>query len=318
MRTVIEINRLPSGFFEETNPGEGSMPINRQSLRLVAQLCAYLSIAGCSAPEDPIAPPDAASGDAIHKPPTGDDWKPFLTMDWSLPPASEKTTDQDFTADRDYYIAAIKPIDPTGTHHIVILRPGDFHDVLFVSVIGTPALYFPAGKVLHIRAGEKITLQVHRFNGSDKAIEGRSGVAIIESQGSDAFEEVNIFTPAVTTLDLPPGQETTVKGSCTVPSDKTFFAVGPHMHQLGTHIRIAFEHGATTQMLYDRDFSFNEQPFLSMTPPVQAHAGDKITVECTYFNSTPGTVHWGTSTTDEMCQGMLYQFPVSSSAYCTQ
>jgi hypothetical protein len=264
-------------------------------------------VAGCGADADPFP-----------KTGPGADWTPFLTMDWQLPAASENTTDKELTVDRDYYISAIKPIDPTGTHHIVIQRPGPVHDVLFVSVVGTPPFQFPAGKGLHLRAGEKISLQVHRFNGSDGPIKGTSGVAIMETEPSATFEEVNIFTPAVTTLDLPPGVETSAKGSCTVTSDKTFFAVGPHMHQIGTHIKIGFEHAGSAQMLYDEDFSFNSQPFVALSPPIQAHAGDKLTVECTYFNSTSATVHWGTSTTDEMCQGMLYQFPVSSSAYCTQ
>ncbi len=96
------------------------------------------------------------------------------------------------------------------------------------------------------------------------------------------------------------------------------FAIGPHMHQLGTHIRSAYiPKGATTQMtILDENFRFNEQAFVPLKA-ISAHAGDQITVDCQWNNTTPLTVHWGGDANQEMCSVFVYRYPAGDSSYCT-
>ena len=42
-----------------------------------------------------------------------------------------------------------------------------------------------------------------------------------------------------------------------------------------------------------------------------AKAVDQVTVKCTYDNSTDGTVTFGEDTTNEMCIGVLFYYPLA-------
>jgi hypothetical protein len=108
-------------------------------------------------------------------------------------------------------------------------------------------------------------------------------------------------------LSIPPGENTQV-GSCTMEQDLTLLTVSPHMHQLGTHMKVEAVRAAGNQVVHDLPYDFYDQK-LYVLEPVAMQKDDKIEVSCGYNNTTGGTVKFGDSSTKEMCFATMYRYP---------
>jgi hypothetical protein len=252
------------------------------------------------------------AGDAV--------WTELITADWELSPGSEKTSDlHSITVDHDIYVGGIRPIAPTGTHHTLLALNGlNAGNVIYASGLGTNAVMFPPGVGLKIAAGETVVLQLHLFNPSASVLGGLSGIEIVEVAAEDVTAEADLFLPGPLDLTIPPNQQHTQSGTCTVNQAASFFAVFPHMHQLGSHLKTTLTTGGTPQVLHDGDYEFEHQAFISFAP-IAVSPGDTITTECTWDNTTSDTIGWGESSTTEMCFSILYRYPAQGGEnFCTQ
>ena len=95
------------------------------------------------------------------------------------------------------------------------------------------------------------------------------------------------------------------------------FAVFPHMHTLGTAISMSITPaGSTTpDTIINQSWDFGSQGVYPVSGA--AAQGDQLNVTCTFDNTTDDTVHFGESTTDEMCLGVFYYYPATvASQYC--
>jgi hypothetical protein len=82
----------------------------------------------------------------------------------------------------------------------------------------------------------------------------------------------------------------------------------PHMHKLGTHMKTVINRaGGGEETVVDMPFMFLDQREY-MVPNV-VHPGDTLTTTCTWQNTTPANVGFGTSTTDEMCYNFVLSYP---------
>jgi Copper type II ascorbate-dependent monooxygenase, C-terminal domain len=98
--------------------------------------------------------------------------------------------------------------------------------------------------------------------------------------------------------------------------DVTLFGIGPHMHQLGVHMKaVAHSSLMGDVVLSDKPYDFEVQTVYPLTTEVRMKAGDTITVECTYLNATGKTVVFGESTLDEMCFAGTYGYPAGEGAF---
>lgn len=244
-------------------------------------------------------------------------WRALVTKSWSLAPGEERTSDIAIeTLAGELVVGGIRPIAPVGTHHTVLGRGGTTSsNIIYASGVGTNELRFPAGTGLRLTADTVIFLQLHIFNLTDAPIAGTSGVEVLVVEPNEVTDEVDLFLPGPTDLSIPPNKETTVTGTCTVREPQTVFALFPHMHQLGTHFKTTFTVGGVDQVIHNGGYAFDEQAFLPIGPTVMS-AGDKITTECTWNNTTSQTVTWGESSTTEMCFSILYRFPTRPGESC--
>jgi hypothetical protein len=95
--------------------------------------------------------------------------------------------------------------------------------------------------------------------------------------------------------------------------DVTLFAVGPHMHQLGTHMKVIAESSVAGDVtVHDAAYSFYEQRLYEIDA-VQMEQGDTVRVSCSYDNDTGSTVTLGDSSTEEMCFATMYRYPAFGS-----
>jgi hypothetical protein len=244
-------------------------------------------------------------------------WQPLITKGWTLEPGGENTSDIAIdTLTADMIVGGIRPIAPAGTHHTVLGRGGtESGNIIYASGVGTNELTFPTGIGLRLTADTLIFLQLHIFNLTDEPISGTSGIEVLVVEPGEVTQEVDLFLPGPTELALPPNQESTVTGTCTVSSAQTLFALFPHMHQLGSHFKTTLTMGGVDTVIHDSGYAFDEQAFLEVGP-FELSAGDKIKTDCTWNNTTPGTIGWGESSTTEMCFSILYRFPARAGEFC--
>ena len=104
-----------------------------------------------------------------------------------------------------------------------------------------------------------------------------------------------------------------------ISSNRKIYGSTPHMHQLGTKVSIWHTSAATKvkTKLSDRAlWDFDNQTTDWLSPPIEAKAGDTISISCTfdvnlrsllpmYKDMTPNYIVWGEGTRDEMCLGII-------------
>ncbi len=260
-----------------------------------------------SADDDPS--PDAPVVDP-------DSWMPLITKGWELAPGGEKTSDLAIdTTDRDLVIGGLRPLAPFGTHHTLLFRGANGTNAIYASGVGTNELMFPPGTAMRIPKGTLIGLQLHVFNQTEATISGTSGIEMREVDPATVTDEVDMFLPGPTDFAIQPHAETTQAGTCTVKQPYKVFALFPHMHQLGTHLKTTLTIAGTEQVLHDEPYMFEHQEVLAFDP-IQMNVGDKIKTECTWNNDSDNTIGWGESSTTEMCFSILYRFPRGNDEQC--
>lgn len=255
------------------------------------------------------------------------DWRTLVEGEWELAGGEEGYRCARLTATEDLYIKEFQPIAPVGTHHTLLsvneeatepdgiteCGPNDNgHVTLLGSGVGEDYSSgpLPDGVAYRIPKGAQLNLNLHLFNVRDEKLKGTSGVKIRTTTADkvDQFAQVTLAGPVM--LSIPSGKSIS-KGQCTLASDATLFAVSPHMHQLGKHLK-AVAKPATGEpvTLYDGPYDFNEQRQYPANMQ-KLKAGDTIEVECTYENPTDSEVKFGNSSLSEMCFIGLYRYPLT-------
>ena len=94
--------------------------------------------------------------------------------------------------------------------------------------------------------------------------------------------------------------------------DFTLLTVAPHMHQLGSHMKVEAVRGGAAEVLHDEGYDFYDQKLYELSP-VSMSQGDQIRVTCGYNNTTGQTVVFGDSSEQEMCFAGMYRYPKAPS-----
>jgi hypothetical protein len=282
-------------------------------------------------PNAPDADPNAPDADpnAPDGAPTGA-WTPLITADWTMPAGTpDYYRCSRLTVTEDSYITSFRALAPQGTHHTVVTigeatgPDGDFDcsagtnddAMLFASGVGTDQFTFPPGVAVKITAGQQLLLNVHLFNASDATLTNSSGTEVRLVPVSEVQNEAEMIFAGQVLLSIPPsGNPEKASGYCQMSADATILNVWPHMHTLGTHMKVDIN---GSNVIHDAAYDFNEQTNYPVTETV--NQGDRVNVECTYINNTGSTVEFGDGTMDEMCFAGFYRYPAqyTGSIFCT-
>jgi hypothetical protein len=250
----------------------------------------------------------------------------FIQSHYSIGPGQEGYWCQEIPVPNDMYIVKVIPVSPTGVHHEVLAIDPSAHDgayactaigpnwtPLFASGVGSPSLDMPANVALKVGAGQHAVLNLHLFNATQATLEGDAAVDVVLANDPTGYQVAGVPFIGNVTFTVPPVIQQ-VSGQCTVNTATKYFAVFPHMHQTGSHMKVWTESAAGgTTTVWDEDYLFNEQKFGEypnwMGPAmVDLAAGDKIKLTCSYTAAGVGK-KFGDSTTDEMCFAISYVVP---------
>ena len=261
------------------------------------------------------------------------EWFTLIKADWTLAAGKEGYTCARATVPEDMYIRAFQPIAPTGTHHTLFTfseptgesAPDEVFTcdaatneqyMLFGSGVGTDPVEFPPGVAMKLTKGSRMMLNLHLFNVTTDSIGGLSGVQVRRVAPKDVVHEAEIVLAGkIAGLTVVPGVSKQT-GSCAMEHDVTLFAVFPHMHQLGIHLKATAEPVAgSPRVLIDTPYSFEDQLYYPVNPLLNLKAGDQVSVDCEYSNPGAETVTFGDSSLAEMCFTGLFRYPKGASRF---
>jgi hypothetical protein len=302
----------------------------RMPIRSLFLAAALLTPAACGDDDDGGTPSiDAAAGGAdAATSDAGTGLTTLITGDWTIPAGAEIYHCVRLTVPSDLLITEFHPIIPPGTHHTVLSvdDPGtpdgeyacNFTDIgtkrgVYGTGVGANTFVLPDRVAMKVHAGEQLVLNLHLYNPTDAVISGTSGVEVKLVTPADVdFEADSDLFGAIGNLVVPPGANT-VTANCTASANVTVFALAPHMHKLGVHMKGTITPGAGPPItLLDDDYSFLEQIVTVLPQTIELHAGDALSVECSYENPGATTIYFGDSSDDEMCFLGLYRYPAGS------
>ena len=259
-------------------------------------------------------------------PPAGESWTMLAEKDWTLAAGDEYPDlchKQQLT--RDIYISKIRPIHPKGTHHtfVALSDTGDGErcttavtrgTMIYAAGVGSEGLNLPEGVGLKLPAGKFLNLSLHLYNATTEELRGKSGIEVIEMDPAAVVHEASTLLAGPVSLQIQPGR-TTISHQCTLTAETTAFAIFPHMHQLGRHLKTTVTVAGQTKLLHDGAYDFEEQRQIPIEP-LRFAPGDSIATECTYENPGPNIVTFGESSDTEMCFSVMFRYPSTGSSFC--
>lgn len=295
-------------------------------MRLVSALLVSLTIGCGSDGGDPMNPgPDANT--------TPTDWAELIGRDWVVPAGSFDTYKcTRIKVEQDTWIAGFRATAPQGTHHTVVTisetsnQLGDYDcgassldfQMLYASGVATDDLLFPDGVAINVPAGSYINLNLHLFNAGETEITGHSGILIKTIDAAAIQHEADMTFAGSLNFSIPPGDNQTVQGGCTLQTDWNVFTLWPHMHQYAKHLKmVVTPPNGSPITLHDAAYDFAEQSNYPMAAPMLLPAGTKVDVTCTYNNDTnpAQNIGFGDSSNEEMCFAGLYKYPAGGNLF---
>lgn len=294
-------------------------------LLLLSTSLGLLGCGGSGSGDDTSGGPDASAADAL---PQG--YTELIGRDWTIDPGETYKCIR-IRVDHDMLINSFHAVAPVGTHHTVLTvssssSPLGEYDcaagnldlqMLFASGVGTDDLTFPDGVAMRVTAGQYINLNLHLFNTQPSgSLTGHSAIAIKTIDPSQLTDEAEMVFAGTGNISIPGGSTDQnpahAVGGCTFTRDATLLAYWPHMHQHAVHQKVTITpSGGSPIVVHDADYEFTNQKNYPLSPTMQVHNGDAISVDCSYTNPDPSapTITFGDSSLDEMCFTGLYRYP---------
>jgi hypothetical protein len=259
----------------------------------------------------------------------------LIEHSWSLEPGEEKIWCVRQTLSEDIYIDYMEAFAPPGSHHTVLsagfggladdgegecgANDHNFANLVFESSSSLNPLVMPEGVASKISAGMQLNFNYHVFNATDRTLSGTTGVKVRRVDPSQIEQLATETRFGKTTLEVPPGESVHTQ-ECAIDADGTFFAVLPHMHFHGTHLKlVAHSSVVGEKVVLDEPYRLDAtKAYYQLAEEIPVKKGDVVTITCTYFNETPWTLHWGPAAYEaEMCFAGVYLYPAEGhNSFC--
>lgn len=240
---------------------------------------------------------------------------------FSLTPGEERYECYRLNIDDDVFVTKIATNAANGVHHQIlgITEQGSepegsapcsnvglsvTESWLFVASNTAQELQMPPDVAYRIPGGSQLVLQMHLLNRGDEPLNTDLAIDLTGIAEADVGAVAQLVAAGSIRITLPPQENTTVNGSCSLDRDVSVFGLLPHMHFMGT----TFKASIGDNMLYDGAF-LGETQLFGTFPEVAMPKGTPLSIQCDYFNSTDQTIAYGSSGFDEMCFAFTYYYP---------
>jgi len=226
-------------------------------------------------------------------------------------------------ADRDVAIVKVTPKYGVGTHHIlaaqtIATEPEGFSECnvlirttwipLYAGGLNSGPLEMPPNVGFKpLERGQQVLMQLHLQNATDAPITAETSIRIDLIDETPEMLPASIYGMDNRQISIAPKSDATVEMSCKANRDLNVFAVLGHMHKHGLKLDVSRGATAGADMLYEEQWSFEEQPVTPKTMLIKQ--GENMHLRCTHRNDGNSPVVYGESSDTEMCSFVMFYAP---------
>jgi len=196
--------------------------------------------------------------------------------------------------------------NPDGTYNFLTLLSMQNH--VFFAGSQSPSFdyTFPEGAALEVPANMTLDLNSHYVNKTANSLKGEAYFNLFTVPKSSVKHIVRTLNWANTNLNLPARTRTTVSRTFTAAKPMKILALTSHMHKLGEKFIIRIKGGTRDGQIVYTSTDWEHPDMVNFPTPISLRAGEGLTSEITYNNTTAKTVSFGLSSEDEM--GIIFGY----------
>jgi hypothetical protein len=159
---------------------------------------------------------------------------------------------------------------------------------------------FPPGVAMRFPASFPVDLNSHYFNKSNLIIKGENYINFYTVPQATVVNEAKTINLNNTDITLAPGERKTITKTFTFSSITRVLMLTSHNHQLGEKFIIKIAGGARNGEIVYESTDWQHPVIKNFSTPIVLQAGEGLTSEVTYYNTTTRTVKFGLTSEDEM------------------
>ncbi len=195
---------------------------------------------------------------------------------------------------------------PDGSLNFLNMLPMGYHAFFAGSMTPEGEYTFPAGIALQLPANTKLDLNAHYANSSATTITGEAYVNLFTVPAAQITQVARTLNLANTDIPLPPMQRTTHTKTFLFSSTTRILMLTSHTHQLGERFVIRIKGGARDGEVVYTNTEWAHPAIVTFHQPIILQAGEGLTSEITYNNTTGNLVNFGLTSLDEM--GIIFGY----------
>lgn len=193
-----------------------------------------------------------------------------------------------------------------GTLNFANMRPMAYHVFFAGSMSPKTEWRFPDGVALRLPPDAALDLNSHYVNRTDAEIPGEVYVNLHTVDPSDVRHVAHALNLGNFGILLPPKQRTTLTKTFLMTEATNVFMLTSHMHEHGERFIIRIAGGPRDgEVIYETE-DWDHPAIVTYDPPVRLEAGQGLTSEITYNNTTSRTITFGLTSQDEM--GIIFGY----------
>ena len=190
--------------------------------------------------------------------------------------------------------------NPDGSANLLTFLSMQNHIFLAGTQTATSDYTFPEGAALLIAANTSLDLNSHYVNKTTVAIPGEVSMNMYTTDKSKVVNVVKSLNEANTNFSLPAGKKTVVTTNFIYAKARTVLALTSHTHKLAEKFVIKIKGGSRDGEVVYTATDWEHPEIVNYKIPIVLKAGEGLTSEVTYNNSTSRTVSFGLLSEDEM------------------
>lgn len=190
--------------------------------------------------------------------------------------------------------------NPDGTANLLTFLSMQNHIFMAGTQTSNHDYNFPEGAALLVTANTSFDLNSHYVNKTNAPLPGEVSMNLYTVDKSKVINVVRSLNEANTSFSLPAGKATVITTNFIYAKPRTILALTSHTHKLAQKFVIKIKGGVRDGEIVYTNTDWESPEIVNLKTPIVLKAGEGLTSEVTYNNTTSRTVSFGLLSEDEM------------------
>ena len=165
---------------------------------------------------------------------------------------------------------------------------------------------FPIGMALLLPAGASLDLNSHYVNRTDGVIKGEAQFNLYTVPKAQVTQVVQTLDLGNNNLNIPANSRVTISKDFQFSKARKILTLTSHMHKTGEKFVIKIKGGARDGEVVYTSTDWEHPDIITFKTPMDLKAGEGLTSEITYNNTTTKPISFGLTSEDEM--GIIFGY----------